>query len=89
MNAHLRDAIVLAHGFDDPPSFGDAQRKGFLHIDIFAGFTGMDGLKGVPMIRSADDDSIDIFFLEQFAVILEVFWLGADFTGGKIEIGLV
>ena len=33
-------------------------------VDIFAGLTGVDGRKCVPMIGSRDEDGVDVFAIE-------------------------
>src|SRR5262245_26282996 len=48
----------------------------------------MDGLERVPVIGGADDDGIEVFLLEQLAVVVVLPGTAADLVGGEIEIRL-
>ena len=49
--------------------FTNGYRGWFFDVNMFPGFTGMNGLDGVPMIRSGDHHRINIFALQNIPVI--------------------
>ena len=69
-------------------AFIDGESEWFFAVDIFSGAECFDGDFGVPVIGSNDGDDIDIFAIEQFAVIFEHFdvafgaWSGLFFECG-------
>ena len=69
LGADLHDALVLARGGEDGFALEDIHADGLLQIDIRAGFNGGDGLQRVPMVGRADEDDIELVFLEHLAVV--------------------
>jgi hypothetical protein len=89
----LHDPLRLpCDAFHDAP-LADREREGLLAVHILAGLAGMDGLQGVPVIGSADDDGVDLTAFEQLAVIRELLRLPLgsllDRRGGASEVGAV
>src|SRR6266568_8482800 len=56
-------------------------RERLFDINILTGFTSHDHGDGVPMVRSGDDHSLDIFIVENGAKVFEAFGLAV----GKLE----
>ena len=52
------------------PALGTHSDSGFSHVDVLAGLAGVDGLQGVPVVRRADDDGVDVLAVEQLAVVV-------------------
>ena len=88
LGADLEDAFGFFQHFADLLAFVDGEREWFFAVDIFAGAECFDGDFGVPVIGCDDGDDVDIFAIEQFAVIFEHFdgafsaWSGLFFEGG-------
>jgi hypothetical protein len=67
--ADLKDAVVAAGGADDGASFGEVDGEGFLGVDVFAGLAGVYGAQGAGVVGGADDDPVDVFVVEEAAVV--------------------
>ncbi len=65
----LDDALVIAGRFHHRPAFSDRERERFFAINMFARLAGMDGGKGVPVVRGGNEDGVNRFVLEQLAVV--------------------
>jgi hypothetical protein len=59
---------LLDHLFDEL-AFVDGQRERLLAVDVFSGEHGLDGDLGVPVVGHGDHDRVDIFAVEDFAVV--------------------
>jgi hypothetical protein len=59
-----------AHGFDELASLVNRQRNRLFAIHILAGGGGVTARQRVPVIRSGDDDGVDIAPGEQLAIIV-------------------
>ena len=69
--AALEDALVLLDRVAHGPALGDGQRQRLLAIDVLAGLRRQDDGHGVPVVRRADQDGVDVLAIEQFAEIDE------------------
>ena len=69
----LEDAFCFIKDFADLFAFIDGEGEWFFAVDIFSCAECIDGDFGVPVIGSDDGDDVDIFSVEQFAVIFEHF----------------
>lgn len=67
--ACLDDPLVFAGGVDDGPTLFDGEGEGLFAVDMLAGFTGIDGDAGVPVVRGGDDDRVDVLVVEDAAII--------------------
>ena len=70
LRATENQAPGALHGLNDFAAFDDGVSQRLLDIDIFAGLGCEDRDGGVPMVRGADDDGVDIFAVEQLAEVL-------------------
>ena len=70
LGADLDDAFVFACGGEDGLAFGDVDGDGFLQVEVGAGFDGIDGGEGVPMVGGGDEDEVGFLFGEEFLVVL-------------------
>ena len=73
LHADLADAVVDASRLHDGRAFVDGQRQRLFHVDVFAGVQRVDGAAGVPVIGSRDQHRIDVFRVQQLAMIVEAF----------------
>ena len=88
LHAYLTDAIVDARGLDDERAFFDFEGERFFDVDIFTGIERIDGDAGVPMVGRGDEDDVDLFRFEKFAMFLIAF--GAGGLGlGLVDAGIV
>ena len=67
--AGLEHDVVVARRLHHRARFGDRQRQRLFAIDVLASASGEDRGDGVPVIRRADDDGVDIAAIQQFAEI--------------------
>ena len=81
LHAYLADALVDARGFDDGGAFLDGAGQRLFDVEILAGVERVDGDGGVPMIRNAHERGIDIFLLDEFAVVGVSAGAGGVFLG--------
>ena len=68
---NLDDTSRLFNDFCELFSFVDRQGEWFLTIDIFTGTTGVDHHLGMPVVRRADCDHINVFAIQQVAIVGE------------------
>ena len=64
LRAGLDHAVVAARGINHPAAFPDEQRDWLFHVDVFSGGARQHRHQRVPVIRSADDNSLQILVLE-------------------------
>ena len=69
LNAHGHHAAGLLHRFSHFTGFIDGVSHWLFAIDIFAGFHGIDGLLGVPVVRGGDQGDIDVLTIKDSAII--------------------
>ncbi len=69
LETSLYDTIVFLCCSHHLATFPNRVAHGFLDINIFSRLATPDCLQGMPVIRCRQDDRIDIFSLEQLAVI--------------------
>ena len=69
LRADLADPLMLADGVANGQALGEVQRHRLLQVEVFAGPAGIDGHQAVPVRRSADDHAVQVFALEQLAVV--------------------
>src|SRR5260370_13799883 len=79
---------LLGHGHHLLP-FRDGQAQRFFDVDILAGSAGSYKLKGVPVVRGGDDDSVQIFLVDQLAKIMLEGGLAADFLLSRLQIWFI
>ena len=88
LGADLDHAVVLAGGLDHHLPLVNGHRDRLLHVHVLAGLAGLDGHVGMPVIRSRDQDRVDVFGGDQLAEIR--IDLGSGHHGqGEFEIRLV
>lgn len=81
MEPDLDLASGFAGGADHGAAFVDGVGDGFFDVDVGAGFDGIDGGEGVPVVRRGDDGDVGAFLLEEFAVVLvDAGLIGRDFV---------
>src|SRR5438445_12412095 len=60
---------MLAHGVDDDFRLSDGQSKRLLTVDILAGLDRFNGRNYVPVVRSTDQDGVDILARDDLAEV--------------------
>lgn len=65
----LKDAVVLANCLYKLLSLVDGEGHRLLEIDILSGLAGCNGDCSMPVVRSGDDDSVDILAGKKIVVI--------------------
>ncbi len=70
LHADLHDALVIVLRIDHGLSFGEVVRERLLNVNVFPGRAGIDGHRHVPMVGRADQYGVDIFAIENLAVLL-------------------
>ena len=80
--AHLRGDFFLARGLGELAGFPDGMSERLFAIDMLAKLDGVHGGEGVMMIRSGDDDRVDVLlFIEHLAIIFILFRFRKFFEG--------
>ena len=69
--AYLEGTFLGADRVTDGTAFHERHRERLLDVDVLAGQRPGDDQLGVPMLRGADGDGINVTVLEQLAVITE------------------
>jgi hypothetical protein len=69
LEADLHDAVVLAGGGEHGFAFAHVGADGLLDVDVRAGLAGGDHRQGVPVVGGADEDDVQVLFLEHLAVV--------------------
>ncbi len=87
--AALHNALVVAGGLHHRPALGYAERERLLDVYILPGPAGVNHLQGVPVVRSFDNDSVEVPHLKQLAVVSELPGVRPDLLRSEIEIWLV
>ena len=82
LGADLHDALMLTGSGQHGLAFGHIDADRLLHIDIGASLDGRDHRQGVPVIGRRDQDDIQVFFLEHFAIIA----IGARSFFGRLAV---
>ena len=91
LGTYLHNATAFLDRLLQKFSFLDGQRHRLLGIDILAGAQRGQIYDGVPMVGRAVDDYVDVFSLQELAIILEDVGLSAEgFLGsfGLSQIGV-
>src|SRR5204862_2738000 len=70
LHADLDDPLVVILGLDDGGSFGEVVREGLFDVDVLPCGTGGDGQRGVPVVRGADGDGVELFAGQQLLEFL-------------------
>ncbi len=70
LTAGLEDALVLPNGFHDFSPLVNRECHRLFGVDVFPGLARVDAHDRPPVIGRGRDDRIDIFPLQQFAVVL-------------------
>src|SRR5438093_4759514 len=70
--AGLEDPAGLALGADELPALLDGEGERLLTVDIFAGLHRGIRDQGVPVVRCADNDGVDILPAQQLAEVAEL-----------------
>jgi hypothetical protein len=79
--AGLYDALAGFDGFDEWRAFFNRMSDGLFDIDILARVDGVGGHLGVPVVRAANDDGVNILVIEQCTVIAILFGVGRVLDG--------
>ena len=81
--AGLEDASAGLHSFDHGDAVGHGVGHGFFAVDIFAGGDCVEGYAAMEMVAGGDDDGVDVFAIEERAVVAGGGNVGAvGFFGG-------
>ncbi len=67
--ADLEDAPRPVDRVAEGPALGDREGGRLLQVDVLAGLDGRDRRKGVPVVRGADEDGVDVLAREQLPVV--------------------
>ncbi len=67
--ADLDDAVGRASGFNHLRPVGVQMDHGLFAVDVFAGLHGIDRNLFMPVVGRADDDGVDVFAFQDFAVV--------------------
>jgi hypothetical protein len=57
------------HGVAERAALGNRERRRLLQVDVLARRDRLDGDQRMPMVRRADDDSIDVLIGQEIAVV--------------------
>ena len=66
---HFADADAATSDVEHPLALTHEERQGLFDVDILAGSAGHHGLQGMPVVRSGDDDGLDLLTVEQPAKV--------------------
>jgi hypothetical protein len=83
LHTHLNDSLVFTGRGQRGCTLCHIDADRLLDVDVRAGFDGGDRRQGVPVIRCADDDDIQVLFPEHGAVIA----VKAGFLSGRLSRG--
>ena len=67
--AHLHNAAGFLLGGDHGFAVLDALHHGLFAVDVFAGVHGVDRNLRMPVVGRGDDDCVDVFARQHFAII--------------------
>ncbi len=73
--AHLHNPLMLARRGDDQLALMRIVAARFFHINVFAGCTGQNGGRGVPVIRRGYRNRVHLRILEESAQVFHAFRL--------------
>ena len=68
--ADLKDAASLFDDLLNQLAFVDGQRERLFAVDVFSGVHRFDRDLGVPVVGRGDHDRIDVFSIEDLAIVL-------------------
>ena len=88
LRTDLDHAVVLAGGLDHHLALVNGHRDRLLHVHVLAGLAGLDRHVGMPVIRSRDQDCVNVFGSDQFAEIRIDLGSGHH-AESELEVGLV
>lgn len=67
--ANLKDTFVCGGGVHDLFRFFDGVGHGFFAVDVMAGFERGQDMLGVEPERCSDDDGVEVFAIEEGAIV--------------------
>ena len=70
LQSNLHDAIRVLRRCEALLSFGDRPGHGLFAVEIFAGFESVAEMLSVQMQRRSDNNGVDVFRIEQAAMIV-------------------
>src|SRR5437773_1103338 len=79
LRADLKDSPARLHFLVDSTSFIDSVSHRLFKIDVFAFVHRLDRHARMPVIGSCDDDRVDVFAIEYFAIVHRAVALGGLF----------
>ena len=68
--ARLNNAAIFARGIHHRPAFSNCQAEWLFTIHVFARGAGIDGHARMPVVWRGDNNRVDIFAVQNFAVVL-------------------
>ena len=71
LQSDLHDAVGIFRGGQALVDLGNRPRHGLLGVQVFAGGERVEKMPRVNVQRAGDDDGVDIFHVEQAAMIVE------------------
>src|SRR5262249_60084723 len=83
LRAHLGLDVLAGGRFHHYPDFMDRVSQWLLAVDVLAGAHGCHANDCLGVVRSADDDGINITPVQQPAVVLDKGGLGETPAGGR------
>ena len=88
LHADLADAVVFTGGFDDKRPFVDGAGERLFDVDVAAGVEGVDRDVLMPVVGRGNEDGIEVFGVEQAAVVGEGRGFGRVLFG-TVEFGAI
>ena len=64
LSPELDNAAMFPGGLDHLAAFFDGNGSGLFDVHVLAGLTGHNGLQGMPMVRGAYDQYINILAVQ-------------------------
>ena len=89
LRARLHDPIIFSRRTHERPPFTDRERQRLLAIDIFARLTREHAGQHMVRVGRTDDHRVDIFAVDQFAVVLHDVKFGREPFGGRLRLRLI
>src|SRR5436190_1812508 len=83
--AHLNDPLVLACCGNHQLAFMQVVAAGLFYIDMFAGGTGEDRRRRMPMIRGGDRNRVNVPILKHLAQVRNAFGLARLFFEDSLD----
>jgi hypothetical protein len=69
LSSHLNDPVILARRVAHELALVDGLRQGLFDVNVFARLAGQDHGDGMPVIRSGNNQPVDVLVFQNAAVV--------------------